>query len=51
MSSLIWPECPILEGSIGELHWATHVWRLLNRMGFGRVQPVYHNRLVSEGAM
>jgi hypothetical protein len=29
------------EGSAGELPWATHAWRLLDRMEFGRALPLF----------
>lgn len=35
-SPSIWLKCRVPEGSAGEIHWAIHAWRLLDRLGFGR---------------
>jgi hypothetical protein len=41
MSSLIWPECRVSEGSIGELPSVPYAWRLLDRMRFDCVHPCF----------
>ena len=37
----IWLPWRVPEGSAGELHWAIHAWRLLDRVGFGRAHPCF----------
>jgi hypothetical protein len=39
---MTWLECPVPEGSTGELHWAIYAWRLLDRMEFGRAHPCFY---------
>jgi hypothetical protein len=34
-------ECHVLEGFIGEFHWAIHTWRLLEQARFGRAHPYF----------
>ena len=41
LSSLIWLDGRISEGSANEFHWATHAWRLLDRMVFDHAHPCF----------
>jgi hypothetical protein len=41
MSSSFWLQCRVPEGFAGELHWAIHAWRLLDRVEFGRAHPCF----------
>jgi hypothetical protein len=50
MSSGIWPECRVSEGSTDELPSAPYAWRLLDPMGFGHAHPsLFPDCLVLEG--
>ena len=41
LSPSIWLPWRVPEGSAGELHWAIHAWRLLDRVGFGRAHSCF----------
>jgi hypothetical protein len=47
MSSFIWLECQVPQGSVGELPSAPYASRLLGRMGFDRMHPMFFS--VQEG--
>jgi hypothetical protein len=39
---LFWLNCRVLEGSAGELKWAFHAWRSLDRMRFGPLSLYFY---------